>query len=63
MVGLRSEEYLFLFASSVTLKKYSFERSLALSARTGLSTLSVSTPVPRLHLIVTTYFISQGYAM
>src|SRR5260370_35806859 len=42
-------------------KKSSFERPVVLSVRTGLSALSLSTPVLHLYFVPTTYFVSEVY--
>src|ERR1700687_518227 len=44
-------------------KKSPFERPVALSARTGLSALSLSTPVLHLYFVATTYFPSECYSI
>src|SRR6266404_2499592 len=41
----------------------SFQRSVALSVRMGLSALFLSTPVLRLYFVATTYFLSEGYSI
>jgi len=42
-------------------KKSSFGRPVVLFFRTGLSALSLSTPVLHLYFVATTYFPSEGY--
>src|SRR4029077_3032886 len=49
--------------SRLALKKVFIRTPWVLSVRTGLSALSVSTPVLHLYFVATTYFPSEGYSI